>query len=125
VAYILSRLLLTTDLRGWDNQPAGPTRWRSTLPLRYFAAIYWARIRAESSITGNISTAWGRSEARLLGAAVSAVDIVLWDIKGQHYQAPIWDLLGGNCRNRIRLHLLILGDFGPEAIAAKVGEGMN
>jgi galactonate dehydratase len=61
----------------------------------------------------------------VLGAALSAVDIALWDIKGQHHQAPIWDLLGGNCRNRIRLHLLILGDFGPEAIAAKVGEGMN
>jgi galactonate dehydratase len=67
----------------------------------------------------------GPFRGSVLGAALSAVDIALWDIKGQHHQAPIWDLLGGNCRNRIRLHLLILGDFGPEAIAAKVGEGMN
>jgi galactonate dehydratase len=67
----------------------------------------------------------GPFRGSVLGAALSAVDIALWDIKGQFHQAPIWDLLGGSCRNRIRLHLLILGDFGPEAIAAKVAEGMN
>jgi L-rhamnonate dehydratase len=28
-------------------------------------------------------------------SAVSAVDIALWDIKGKHYQEPVWRLLGG------------------------------
>ena len=37
----------------------------------------------------------GPFRGSVLGGAVSAVDIALWDIKGQHYQAPIWDLLGG------------------------------
>jgi galactonate dehydratase len=46
-----------------------------------------------------------------LSGAVSAIDIALWDIKGKHFQAPVWQLLGGKVRNRIRLHLL-LGD-GP------------
>lgn len=54
-----------------------------------------------------------------LGGALSAVDIALWDIKRQVHQAPIWDLLGGHCRERIRLHLLILGDFGPEEISKR------
>jgi galactonate dehydratase len=62
----------------------------------------------------------GPFRGSVLGAALSAVDIALWDIKGQHHQAPIWDLLGGNCRNRIRLLLLILGEFAPDAIAARV-----
>jgi galactonate dehydratase len=52
-----------------------------------------------------------------LGGAISAVDIALWDIKGQFYQAPIWDLLGGSCRNKIRLHCLILGDLDAGEIA--------
>lgn len=41
-----------------------------------------------------------------LCGAISAVDIALWDIKGKHFGVPIWELLGGNCRDKIRLHLL-------------------
>jgi galactonate dehydratase len=64
----------------------------------------------------------------VLSAAVSAVDIALWDIKGQRLQAPIWDLLGGKCRDKIRLHLLMGGE-SPEDIAnnsrAAVAEGFT
>src|SRR5437867_1617159 len=45
----------------------------------------------------------------VVSGAVSAVDIELWDIKGQRLQAPIWELLGGRCRDRVRLHLLMGG----------------
>jgi len=41
-----------------------------------------------------------------LCGAISAVDIALWDIKGKHFGVPVWELLGGNCRDKIRLHLL-------------------
>jgi galactonate dehydratase len=54
----------------------------------------------------------------VLSGAVSAVDIALWDIKGQRLQVPIWELLGGKCRDRVRLHLLMGGDT-PEEIATQ------
>jgi galactonate dehydratase len=41
----------------------------------------------------------------------------LWDIKGQIYQAPIWDLLGGKYRERVRLHLL-MGGATPDEVYA-------
>jgi len=53
----------------------------------------------------------------ILSGAVSAVDIALWDIKGQHFQAPIWELLGGRCRDKVRLHLL-MGGGTPERVHA-------
>ena len=63
-----------------------------------------------------------------LSGAISAVDIALWDIKGKHFGVPIWELLGGNCRDKIRLHLLG-GGSTPETIydAAKaaVEEGFT
>ena len=84
---------------------------------------------------GNIEHHWqhlyrmGPFRGSVLSAAVSAVDIALWDIKGQHLNAPIWDLLGGKCRERIRLMWLILGDFDAGEIAGKVraavGEGFT
>ena len=52
----------------------------------------------------------------VLSGAVSAVDIALWDIKGQHFQVPVWELLGGRCRDMVRLHLL-MGGGTPEELA--------
>ena len=34
-------------------------------------------------------------------AAVSAIDIALWDILGKHLETPIWQLLGGASRQRV------------------------
>ena len=59
----------------------------------------------------------GPFRGSVLSGAVSAVDIALWDIKGQILQAPIWELLGGKYRDRVRLHLL-MGGATPEEIHA-------
>ncbi len=59
----------------------------------------------------------GPFRGSVLSGAVSAVDIALWDIKGQIHQAPIWELMGGRYRDRVRLHLLMDGD-SPDAISA-------
>ena len=56
-----------------------------------------------------------------VSGALSAVDIALWDIKGKHYDAPVWQLLGGMCRDRIRLHLL-MGGGGPDEVRTKARE---
>jgi galactonate dehydratase len=36
--------------------------------------------------------------------ALSAVDIALWDIRGQYLGQPIYNLLGGMCRDRMRVY---------------------
>jgi galactonate dehydratase len=60
--------------------------------------------------------------------AVSAIDIALHDIKGKHFEVPVWELLGGNVRDKIRLHLLS-GGGSPEAnfkaAKAAVDEGFT
>jgi galactonate dehydratase len=70
----------------------------------------------------------GPFRGSVLSGAVSAVDVALWDIKGQRYQAPIWDLLGGKCRDKVRLHLL-MGGGAPEEVHANAraaaGEGFT
>ncbi len=42
-----------------------------------------------------------------LSGAISDIDIALWDIKGKRFDTPVWDLLGGKTRDKIRLHLLM------------------
>jgi L-alanine-DL-glutamate epimerase-like enolase superfamily enzyme len=38
---------------------------------------------------------------RIVGSAVSAIDIALWDIKGKALGVPVYDLLGGRVRDKV------------------------
>ncbi|MDP3063698.1 MAG: mandelate racemase/muconate lactonizing enzyme family protein [Chloroflexota bacterium] len=49
---------------------------------------------------------YGGAEAR----AISALDIALWDIAGQATGQPIYNLLGGACRDKIRVYETYSGD---------------
>ena len=37
-------------------------------------------------------------------AAISGIDIALWDIKGQSLNMPIFEIIGGGTRNRIKVY---------------------
>ncbi len=41
---------------------------------------------------------------RILSAAISAIDIALWDIKGKALGVPVYDLLGGKVRDRVVIY---------------------
>ncbi|EMA58681.1 galactonate dehydratase [Halorubrum lipolyticum] len=46
----------------------------------------------------------------VLMSAIAGVDQALWDIKGKQLGAPVYELLGGRCRDRIRVYQWIGGD---------------
>lgn len=56
-----------------------------------------------------------------VGGAISGIEIAMWDILGQSLGAPIWQLLGGAVRDRIRVYARAYGD-GPEARARSAKE---
>ncbi|MCM3387038.1 galactonate dehydratase [Ureibacillus chungkukjangi] len=43
-------------------------------------------------------------------SAIAGIDQALWDIKGKYYDAPIYDLMGGACRDKVRVYSWIGGD---------------
>lgn len=47
---------------------------------------------------------------------ISGLEIALWDIKGKYYQAPIYDLMGGAARERIKVYSWIGGDRPSDVV---------
>jgi galactonate dehydratase len=53
--------------------------------------------------------------AAIMGA-LSAIDIALWDIMGKHFDVPVYQLLGGKCRDKARVYYHVKGDTKEKLI---------
>ena len=49
-------------------------------------------------------TFWGQNGGLIPYAGMSAIDIALWDIKGKAFGVPVYKLLGGKCRDKLRCY---------------------
>ena len=64
----------------------------------------------------------------VLGSAVSGIDQALWDIKGKSLGVPVYELLGGAVRERIRMYGWVGGDDPSgivDAVQAQLDVGLT
>ncbi len=59
--------------------------------------VIWERLTRSSDIFAD-------GAGRVAATAVSAIDQALWDIAGKALEVPVWRLLGGRRRERVRLY---------------------
>jgi L-alanine-DL-glutamate epimerase-like enolase superfamily enzyme len=59
-------------------------------------------------------TFWGMGGGPVVYGAMSAIDIACWDIKGKALGVPVWRLLGGKTRTKLRTYASQI-QFGCEA----------
>ena len=60
----------------------------------------------------------------VLMSAISGIDQALWDIKGKVYNAPVYQLLGGACRDKMEVYCWVGGDR-PSDVGAAALEKKN
>lgn len=64
---------------------------------------------------------WAASGAGSMGGiiwnAISGIEAALWDLKGKHLGAPVWQLLGGRFRKDVRLYLDCHGPGALECLS--------
>jgi galactonate dehydratase len=53
---------------------------------------------------------------KILAATLSAIDVALWDILGKSLNAPVWQLLGGACRQHVPCFATPGSLTGPKVI---------
>ena len=54
----------------------------------------------------------------VLMSAIAGIDQALWDIKGKFFNAPVYQLMGGACRDNMRVYSWIGGDRPNDVGAA-------
>jgi galactonate dehydratase len=47
---------------------------------------------------------WAKGGGPIVFAGISAIEQALWDIKGKALKLPVYELLGGKCRDKVRLY---------------------
>ncbi len=60
----------------------------------------------------------------ILMSALSGIDQALWDIKGKYLGVPVYELLGGAVRHKMKMYCWIGGDH-PEVILEQAREKMD
>src|ERR1043166_5790545 len=59
------------------------------------------------------------------GGGVSGIEMALWDIAGKYYGVPVWQLLGGKFRDRIRIYADTDMDPDPYVTARRLRQRMD
>jgi galactonate dehydratase len=57
-------------------------------------------------------------------AALSGIEIALWDLKGRALGCPVHELLGGRCRDRIRVYRAV-GGATPQSLAIEARRAVD
>lgn len=74
--------------------------------------VIWNKLHRE--------TFWGQNGGPIVFAAIAAIDMALWDIRGKALGVPVYKLLGGKMQNELRCYASQLqGGWRKEAWKAK------
>jgi L-alanine-DL-glutamate epimerase-like enolase superfamily enzyme len=117
-------LVVLTDAEGhqglgWTEDGTGAARLMIERHLRRFV-VGESPFDVERlwDVMYRASIPYGRAGAAM--EAISALDIALWDLIGHATGKPVYVLLGGAVRDRVRLYASALHPVGPDRVAAEV-----
>jgi galactonate dehydratase len=106
----------------------------------------WAHHRSVAALIGELSDYYVGKDPRqiehhyqtvsrnyhfmgaVISSALSAIDIALWDILGKSVDLPVYQLLGGKCRDKVRVFNNVVGNTLQERADSahqSVGDGFT
>lgn len=58
----------------------------------------------------------------ILMSAISGIEQALWDTKGKYFNIPVYQMLGGKARQKIKVYSWVGGDRPVDVVAAALGK---
>ncbi len=124
---LLVKVETTSGLCGWGEAFGHLANPVTEQALRSLVAPFFLQ-RSMPENSGQIEALMQQAEQALhafgrsgpVRYALSALDIALWDLLGQHLQQPLWQLLGAQRQHIERYASLVSYDNDPEAVAKQV-----
>ena len=107
--YLLVRVYTDSGIAG--NGEAGLWAYHRTVKtaIEEIAEYYIGKDPLQIEFHAQVVTRNTHFRGAALNAAYSAIDIALWDILGKSVNLPVYQLLGGKCRERVRLFANVIG----------------
>lgn len=102
---VLCRVETADGLHGWGEGTTPPNMAPVVAQIRSLGELVKGeRAWDTERIWRRMYTVEENTLGGTLYAAISAIDIALWDIVGKHLGVPIYDLLGGRIWERLRIY---------------------
>ena len=96
----------------WGYQPA------TIHAINQFKEFLIGRDPLEIEHIYNCLTRSRHFRGSVIAAAISGIDLALWDIKGKYFGVPCYELFGGKVRNQLRVYINVDGETKDELVAS-------
>ena len=108
--YLFVQVHTDEGITGLGSPAPGATSRPRSRRSRSSVATWWGRTRVRIEHHWNVMYRIGHFRGAAIMGALSAIDIALWDIKGKALGVPVYDLLGGRCRDKARVYFHVFGN---------------
>lgn len=102
--FLFVRIETACGLVGWGESGVWGHLEASEAAIVKFAGYLVGSDPRRIEFHWNVMQRFAHFRGNATDGAISAIDIALWDILGQHLRVPVYQLLGGACRDKIRVY---------------------
>ncbi|CAK7221475.1 hypothetical protein SBRCBS47491_004538 [Sporothrix bragantina] len=102
--FLLVKIVTEQGITGWGEAGVWGHIEAAGAAVRRFAEYLVGKPAFCIEHHWNVMHRFSYFQGIAINAAISGIDIALWDVKGQALGVPIYELLGGACRTKARVY---------------------
>ncbi|KAI8938474.1 hypothetical protein NX059_004366 [Plenodomus lindquistii] len=102
--FLLVRIETDSGVTGWGEAGVWGHIEAGATAVSRFAEYLVGKPAFDIEHHWNVMHRFSYFQGTAINAAISGIDIALWDIKGKVLGVPVWQLLGGACRTKARVY---------------------
>jgi len=116
------------ELIGWGECGAWGYQEATAITLKQLEKILIGQNPMRTEFIWNALTRNMHFRGSIIQAAISGIDIALWDLKGKNLGVPCYELMGGKTREKVRIYVNASGRNAEELVASArnlINKGFN